>query len=105
MSRSQRIKGKVGEREFAKLLIEYGFDARRDGRLDDDLSHDVPGAHIEVKRRERLDIPAWLKQTEADAKGRDPILAFRTNGQPWRCVVDAKFLLALLAYVHRDRVS
>lgn len=97
VSKSQREKGARGEREFAELLREYGFDARRDGRLDDDLDHDVPGVHIEVKRRNTLALPSWTRQAEQDAGGRVPVVAYRGDRDPWRVSMPAAFFLELLA--------
>jgi Holliday junction resolvase len=54
MSPHSRDKGARGEREVAAILREHGISAVRDGRLDSDLRHAIPGVHIEVKRTERL---------------------------------------------------
>lgn len=98
MSRSQREKGKRGEREFAELLKTHGFDARRDGRLDDDLAHNVDGYHFEIKRRETLALPAWIRQAEDDAGDRAAIVAHRRSNERWRATVcDATVLVRLLA--------
>ena len=55
-----RNKGKVGERELAKKLREYGFEARRGQQYcGADGSADVvglEGVHIECKRTERLSL-------------------------------------------------
>ena len=56
---NSRTKGKVGEREFAALLREHGFDARRPGQQfsgspespDSNVSDAaLPWLHVEVKR-------------------------------------------------------
>lgn len=94
--RGSRQKGARGEREFRDLLCASGFEARRDGRLDDDLVHNVEGFHFEVKRRETLAIPAWMRQARKDANGRIPVVAFRRNGEPWQVVIDAEAFLNLL---------
>jgi hypothetical protein len=97
MSRSEREKGKRGEREVARLLTLHGFEARRDGRLDDDLIHNIPNIHIEVKRRETLAIPKWWRETcgacPPDCK---PVLAFRSSRSPWLAVVELDVLADLL---------
>lgn len=57
MSRYQREKGKAGEREAAKLLRSFGYEARRSVQYqgvqgnDDsaDLQHSIPGVRVEVK--------------------------------------------------------
>lgn len=92
-----RAKGAGGEREFRDVLRSHGYEARRDGRLDDDLDHDVPGTHFEVKRRERYELDEWIAQAERDARGRVPIVAFRKSRQPWRLIVPADHYLALRA--------
>ena len=104
MSRAEREKGKRGEREVAALLVAYGFDARRDGRLDVDLVHNVDDVHFEVKRCETLRIPEWWRQAlgAAAPDGREVVLAFRTSKTAWRAVVDLEFLLALLALRRRE---
>lgn len=99
MSKSSREKGKRGEREFRDLLRRHGFEAVRDGRLEDDLRHDVEGYHFEVKRRETLALPAWLRQAEADANGRVPVVAFKRNHEPWRVCLDAEVFVGLLANI------
>ena len=99
MSRAEREKGKRGEREVAKLLAAYGFEARRDGRLDDDLVHNVDGVHFEVKRRERIDIPRWFRETfdVAARYKKRPVVAFRSSRSPWLAVVELEYLVELLA--------
>lgn len=96
MGKPSREKGARGERDFRDLLRRYGFYARRDGRLDDDLQHDVDGVHFEVKRCERLEIPKWLEQAKRDAGARVPAVAFRRNHDIWRVVVPAEHYLELL---------
>ena len=98
MSGAQRRKGADGEREFRDLLRAHGFDAERDGSRHGDLRGAVVrNLHIEVKRAERLRIPDWLRQCEADAGGRTPVLAFRCSRQPWRVVLPADWFFQLLA--------
>jgi hypothetical protein len=96
-----RNKGANGEREVRDVLRRHGFSADRDGRLDWDLRHDVPGVHLEVKRRETLAIPAWTRQAEEDAARHDPpveaCVVFRQSHQPWRACVNFEWLLALIA--------
>jgi hypothetical protein len=93
MSKSQRTKGAVGERElFALLQNELGFVVKRnlaqtqDGGAD---TLDVPGWSIECKRVEKLQINSWWAQTLAQAEltQAKPILFYRQSRQPWRAVV------------------
>ncbi len=78
------------------ILRAHGREARRDGRLDDDLNHDIDGYHLEVKRRERYEIDSWLEQAERDAGEREPIVVFRKSKEPWRAIIRLDALLGLL---------
>lgn len=98
-----RNKGANAEREVRDIVRAAGFEATRDGQVyeddepNEDLVHNIPGVHIEVKRRETLAIPAWCRQAEEDARGRVPWVVFRQSRQPWRAVVPFVFLLNLTA--------
>lgn len=104
MGRSQRQKGKKGELEVVHLARDAGFtDARRAGdagQVDGDVGP-IPGAYLEVRRREQLSIEAWAREVEAEAEARGrgevPVLIFRTSGQPWRAELPAVDLLELFA--------
>lgn len=96
--RTSRTKGAVAEREFAEVLRKHGFKGERtgrNGRTSEDVTHDVPGVHLEVKRRETLAIPQWLRQAQEDCGDLQPVVAFRQSRQPWRVVVLAEDWLAL----------
>jgi Holliday junction resolvase len=96
MGASSRRKGANGERDFRNLLRAFGFACDRDGTEHGDLRHDVPGVHFEVKRRETLALPQWIRQAEEDADARDvAVVAFRQSRQPWRVVVEAEEFLRL----------
>jgi hypothetical protein len=101
VARSSREKGKRGEREVAEILRDFGFRAHRDGRLDEDVVHDVEGYHFEAKRRETLALPAWRRQAEADAGRRVPVVATRRNREPWYADLPLERLVRLLA-IERD---
>ena len=88
MSRRERDKGAAGEREVAAIFRAHGFDCDRvpnSGglRLKGDLYGArlaQLGAHVEVKRQERLQLWAWWEQAVADAEdGVRPMVAFRRN--------------------------
>src|SRR5262245_15081311 len=90
MSRAEREKGKRGEREVARLLLLHGHRARRDGRLDADLEHDLDGVHIEVKRTERPRLAEWCAIAARDATiySRSTwAIAWRCNRQDWVAVI------------------
>lgn len=103
MSRASRDKGKRGEREVRDLLREHGFEARRDGRLDDDLAHDAYGYHFEVKRRETIALPEWTRQAEEDAGDREPVVAYRASHEPWRASLRLDTLVRLIAIEREAR--
>jgi Holliday junction resolvase len=100
MARASSEKGVRGEREVRDVWERHGFSVRG---LEGQGDHLVMGYGIviasEVKRCERLAIPAWWRQTETDAAehGALPVLAFRTNKQPWLAVVPLDDLARLLA--------
>ena len=84
-------KGSAGERELARILREYGYNARRgiqtpNGQAEADVVG-VPGLHIEVKRREDTKVfSECMKQSVRDAKRLDdgtPVVAHRPNNEEW----------------------
>ena len=87
---NSREKGKRGEREWASVCREHGWDVRRTvqycgntGDASDCVG--LPGIHQEVKRVERLDIHGAMAQAIRDAtkSGDVPIVAHRKNNCPW----------------------
>lgn len=90
---SQKVKGKRGERELARLLTaQLGFQVlrnltqtRREGGADLDL----PGWSLEVKRAALPNIAIWWKQCleQAERSGTRPALAYRLDRRPWRVMV------------------
>ncbi len=104
MTFGSRQKGAAAEREFAALIRQHGFTGERTGRngkTSEDVTHDVPGVHIEVKRREALELAKWLRQAEKDAGDLVPVVAYRKSREPWRVVVPAAEFLRLKA-IERD---
>ena len=95
--RRSRNKGAAGERELAGILsdrlglvVQRKLGQARDGG--DDIQ--VAQYRVEVKRREALAIEKWCEQIERCAgPGEVPVLAFRRNGQPWRCVVPLDWMI------------
>ena len=95
--RGSRLKGKGGEREFAKLLQEgLGIEFNRNLDQVRNGGYDLVGLDklaIEVKRCETLCIPAWWRQAISQAKeGQTPVLAYRQSRMPWTVIVPAKFV-------------
>lgn len=86
---NQREKGAKGEREFAKLLREHGFEAERGvqhsgGKDSPDVKTNMHGIHWEIKRTERLRLHDALKQSQRDA-GEDEmaVVGYRRNNDKW----------------------
>lgn len=95
-------KGKRGEREFAAVLRQAGFDARRGRQFSgspdspDVACAALPWLHVEVKRVQNLNLAAACSQAEADAGGKPFIVAHRRNNAPWRITMDAELFFRLL---------
>jgi len=89
MGKSQREKGKRGEREVAMISREHGFgDAYRGqqyhGGSDSPDVVGIPGIHPEVKRVERLDLRSAMAQSVSDAaSGEIPVVIHRRSREPW----------------------
>ena len=106
---NSRRKGKVGEREFASLLREHGFEARRGQQFagspdsPDVVSPDLAWLHIEVKRVQNLNLADACAQAEGDlaklgtnaADAAKPkklawVVAHRRNHAPWLVTMRAE---------------
>lgn len=101
MGLKSKTKGKVGEREVAALLREYGFVGQRgvqyQGGKDSADVLGLPGYHIEVKRVERFDLEAAMDQARNDAAGAAvPIVFHRKSKRDWVVVLDADKFLTLV---------
>ena len=92
MGKASREKGKRGEREWAKLCREQGYDCSRTAqyRGNTGAAGDVeglPGIHMEVKRTESLRPWDYMSQAIYDArqsgKGALPIVAWKKNNHPF----------------------
>lgn len=88
MAINGKQKGKRGELELAKKLREYGYDTRRSvqysGANGDADVVGLPGVHIEVKRRERLNLEDAMAQSKHDAReGEIPVVMHRKNNCEW----------------------
>jgi len=91
--RSSRNKGANAERELADIIY-YATGVKMLRNLDQTRSggHDldgIDGLSIEVKRQEKLCLPAWWRQTLQQAAECDniPVLAYRQNRQSWQFIV------------------
>lgn len=104
MSAAARRKGAEAEREVARLLRDAGWPAARrsaDGRSQTgrgDLAGGPAGVHLEVKRQERLNVAAAVRQATADADPLDlPIVIHRPARCGWMATLPLEDVLALLA--------
>ena len=93
---NSKRKGGRGEREFAALCRAEGYDnAHRGQQFEGGFStpdvKGLPGVHIEVKRTERLNIHAAMRQSIRDSEGRGiPIVAHRRNHDKWLITMRAE---------------
>ncbi|MBA4150301.1 MAG: hypothetical protein H0X66_19495 [Verrucomicrobia bacterium] len=99
---NSRTKGKVGEREFAALLRENGFDARRGQQFSgsaespDVVSEALAWLHVEVKRVQALNLADACAQAEGDCGGKPWIVAHRKNHAPWLITMTAETFFRLI---------
>lgn len=84
---NSKQKGKRGELELAKILRDFGFDARRGvqykGGSDSPDVVGIKGLHIECKRVEKGSVYDWMEQSERDAGDEIPCVMWRRNGKRW----------------------
>ena len=85
---NSRSKGAVGERQAAAKFREYGYEVRRGqqycGANGDADIVGTPGIHVEVKRRERLDVYGAVDQACHDARHNElPVVMWRKNDCEW----------------------
>lgn len=85
---NSRQKGAAGERELARKLREYGYEARRgqqfSGANGDADVLGLDGIHIECKRVERLNLEDAMAQSKHDAReGEIPVVMHRKNNCEW----------------------
>lgn len=107
---NSRGKGKRGEREFAALLSEHGFQARRgqqfSGGADSPnvVSEELAWLHVELKRVQNLNLTDACVQAECDQarpglNGKRKlawIVAHRRNHAPWLITMRAETFFQLL---------
>lgn len=99
---NSRRKGKVGEREFAAVLRENGYDARRGQQFaggaesPDVVSAALAWLHVEVKRVQNLNLTDACVQAEGDCGGKPWIVAHRRNRAPWFITMRAETFFQFL---------
>lgn len=96
MAVNSKAKGVRGEREFARLCQDEGYDVRRTQQFCGNTGDaadcvGLPGIHIEVKRTERLHLYDAVEQAIRDSQkfGYIPIVASRCNDKPWLITMTA----------------
>jgi len=112
MGRGERDKGARGQREAMALIVGFGGVVHRGAQggandADPDLRVEFGRwkLAVEVKRRERLDLPGWWRQAEgyAAAGGEDvmPVVMWRRSREEWLAAVRAGTLMGLLGRLAR----
>ncbi len=104
-------KGAAGELEAAAALNRVLGTHLRRGRQyhggpdSPDLTGDVPGLHVEVKRTERLRLWEAVEQARQDASvDQVPVVMHRANKKPWVVIVEVEMLIRLLDVVDEARL-
>ena len=116
--RTSRQKGSRGELEVAKIFGAHGFTNVRRTPNSGGLSIKgdligLDGYSVEVKRCERLAIPAWLRQAHRDAPASNtPLLVFRTSATlksdplgRWHVCLPLEDFASLLAQNRDERLA
>ena len=116
MSKTERDKGSRGQREAMALIVCFGADAVHRGAqggahdADPDLRVEFGRwkLAVEVKRRERLDLPGWWRQAVGYAAGGEdvmPVVMWRRSREEWLAAVRAGTLMELLSRLARLEVE
>lgn len=106
MGRKSQRKGRGGELELSAILQGYGYNVRPGEPVSYGAEPDLVGLkniHIEVKRRENINLSAALAQAEADSqKFGDglPAVFHRKNREGWRVTMP---LSAWLEFYQRHK--
>ena len=101
MGKSSQVKGRRGEIELAGLLREHGYDVRPGEAVSYGVEPDLVGLkniHIEVKRRENVNLSAALEQAQQDAARFGdglPAVFHRKNREGWRVTMPLSAWLEL----------
>lgn len=107
MGKSERNKGMAAEREVRDIINSLSsFKVHKTPHsgaltwLKGDLIG-LPDIHIEVKRQERIQIDAWMRQAadQADA-GQVPAVVYRKSRTPWHICMPLVDFIQLLDRLH-----
>ena len=96
MGKMSRDKGARGERLWRDVCRAEGYDAERGCQLYQRGSEvadviGLPGIHQEIKFTERLKLREAMEQSVRDAaEGEIPIVAHKSNRQPWLVTMRAE---------------
>lgn len=87
MGKSQREKGKRGEREAKDALNRiFGLSsiraAQSNGKWSQDILNGLKNCFLEVKFYARHSCLRWMKRAEADCANAVPVILLRENGDP-----------------------
>lgn len=96
MGKASREKGKRGEREWAALCRQEGYDCHRTAQYRGNTGdagdvEGLRGVHVEVKRTEAL--RPWeymgqaIRDAEANGQGNMPVVAWRANNHDWLMLI------------------
>lgn len=104
MGRLSRNKGKLGEREWSKILRALGCLKCVTGRQhhggpdSPDVRYGIPGTHAEVKRYANITVHKWMNQAKHDAAPDDiPYVAHREDHGEWLVTIRAEDLPGFVA--------
>ena len=109
MAINSRQKGAAGEREFAKVLRDAGFEAKRGqqhkGGVDSpDVITNMKGLQWEVKRVQALNLHAAMVKLKTETDFMDyPVIAHRKNDTSWLATLPmGDFLRMYIALKHHN---
>lgn len=111
MSINSRQKGARGEREFAKKLKEFGYEAERGcqhsgGKDSPDVKTNMNGVHWEVKRTERLRLDEALAQSKRDAGEEEvALVAYKKNFANWVVIMDFNDFMDMYKAWEREQIN
>lgn len=105
--RKNQRKGRTAELELCRILNDSGIPATPGTALNYGTEPDllgVEGFHCEVKRHERIEIGAWMKQAETDAAkfGGWPCVFHRRSREGWRVTMPLTAWLAMYEAYRTD---
>ncbi len=101
MGRKSQTKGRRAEIELSKIFQANGYDVRPGQAVSygaEPVLVGLENIHVEIKRRENINLSAALAQAEADSKKFGdglPAVFHRKNHESWRVTMPLESWLAL----------